>query len=200
MRLPTSIAIPAAIGLIVLGVLGLVGTLGYLAVSYGLFINSGPRVTLPASGIALELEPGVEHAVYQEVTGAHITVNQPLVELGDDAEIVLTDSVEQTPVEFERVNWYMQVAFFGLRDRRRAVAQFTPPEPGRVTLTIADAEPGQVVYIGPTHRVYAGTTLPRVQIAALVALIAVLVGVGLILAHLVKRSHVSLDRPVTDAP
>lgn len=198
MRLKSSTAVPAAIGLITLGVLGLLFTLGYLALSYGLFINSGPRVTLPATDITLELEPGVEHAIYQEITGSHVTVNQPLAELERETEITLTDTTTAEPIELDRVYWFSQLAFFKLRDKRRALAEFTPPDSGQVTLTLADAEPGQVVYIGPTHRVYADTTLPTIQIMGLSSLIAVLLGVGLILMHLIKRSHVSLDRPHTD--
>lgn len=197
MRLKPSVTIPLAIAAITLGVAGLFATLLYLAASFGHHLNEGPRVTLPASNITLELEPGIEHAVYQELTGSHITVNQPLTELDDETPITLADTSTNEPIESTAVSWTTTITFFGLNDTRRALAQFTPPPSGQVTLTLPQAQPGQVLYIGPTHRVYNDTTLPKVQIAALASLIAILIGVGLILAHLIKRSHVSLDRPVT---
>jgi hypothetical protein len=198
MRLKSSNTIPLALAAIALGILGLFATLLYLAASYGHHINEGPRVTLPATDITLDLKPGIPYAIQQELTGSHVTVNQPLVELQSDTEIVLLDTLTTQPVEYTRTDWYRVIQFFGLRDKRRTIAEFTPPPSGQVTLSIPNAEPGQVVFVGPHHTVFASTTLPKVQIAALVSLIAVLLGVGLILAHLARRSHVSLDRPVTD--
>lgn len=197
MRLKPSVTIPLAIAAIMLGVAGLIASLLYITASYGHHINDGPRVTLPATNIPLDLKPGIPYAIQQEITGSHITVNQPLTELESDTEITLVDSATNAPVEYDRVNWYRQIAYFGLRDKRRTIAEFTPPDSGKITLSIPNAEPGQVVYIGPHHSVFADTTLPKIQIASLASLIAILVGVGLILAHLVRRSHVSLDRPVT---
>lgn len=197
MRLKPSITIPLALVLIVVGVLGHIASVVHLAVTYGHFINKGPRVTLPAADIPLQLTPGTEHAVFQEITGAHITVNQPLVELTEDSPIDLRATDTGEPIRFERADWTMFISFFGLDDRRRALAVFTPPDSGAVTLSIPDAAPGQVVYVGMTHNVFAEEVLPRYRIPVLASLISVLVGVGLILAHLVNRSRVSLERPVT---
>jgi len=198
MRLPSSVTMPAALLAIVLGVAGLFATLIFMIVSYGHFLNEGTRVNLPADAVALEVRPGVEHAVFHEVTGSHITVNRPLLDLPKDAAVTISDAATGAQIEHADVDMFTQVSFFGLRDRRRAFAQFDPPASGQVTLHVADVPEGQVFYIGPTHRVYNKETLPKVQAAALSSLVLVLIGVTFVLVHLTRRSHVSLDRPVTD--
>lgn len=170
MRFLRAIPLSVSFLLLLLGLGGIVTTLVGLIVTAGSFLNEGARITVPAS-VEVVLDPEKPHRVYHELNGSHITINQPFADLPADTVIGLSDAATGLPIESQNLSEPFNVNFFALRDRRLAVRAFTPPPGGRVRVDVSGTFPSsQVLYIGPTHTVYATGTLRGVQASFVVSL------------------------------
>lgn len=194
MRPRALISAPAGLAAIIVAVVVLIADGIALSTTYGRFINSGPRVTVPAT-VTLELEPGLDYVIYHEVTGSHVTVNRPLADLPGTMTVTLADAATNDPIEATDADWFMQLAWFGLRDRRDAVREFVSPPSGRITLEVAGVEPEQVFYVGPRHTVYAARTWPWIAGVALLAMFLLIGGTAALLIDLARRTRLGVAHP-----
>ncbi len=193
-RTPPSFALGSALlaaGLVLLLITGIATMqLG------GTFALRGQRITVPAT-VALELDPGEVILVMRELAGPHITANNPLEDPPQDLQITAADTDTGAPLATASSDRWMRMQFFGLERHRRALVQFTSPDHGRTTLTVAGSfgHP-QVLYVGPGPAMFERLYARPLQIAAGVATLLTLGGIGLLIWRAVSLDP--LDRPAID--
>lgn len=186
MRFLRAVPLAVVVLLVLLGVAGLVACPITFMVTGGHFLNSGQRVTVPAS-VELTLDPTHEHTIFHERTGSHITVNQPLTALPDDLTVTLTDADTGAPVPTAPASEQLFVTFFDLHDLRHGFATFTPPPSGRVRFNAAGSfTTPQVFYVGPSSSVYMKTTLPLIRLGMIASMLALLLAGVCVIARLMR--------------
>lgn len=182
-------AIPLASAMILLGIISLVASATTTAVQFFHFLNSGTNVTVPAQNIRIEVEPNKPYAVFQRLTGSHITSNRPLTDLPDEFPIIITDAQSSEPIKHEQLNWYMQQSFFGHRSKRGGVASFTSPASGVIEFTADGFDQETVFYIGRSHEVFMDEIVPYFLAWIGVSLFIMILGAAIIMYQMVQAAQ-----------
>jgi hypothetical protein len=136
----------------VLGTVVLVGTGVALLGWWSAVLARVVSITVPTDGpVRVTLPRPGEMAVWRELAGPHVTVNNPVVEAPDDLQIVVTDA-DGSAVTVRPYRWYVEQNLLGLHRERRAVAAFDPPtREVEIELRTERLARPQVYSIGPVH-------------------------------------------------
>ncbi len=186
----------APVILILLGLLTIVGTYVGFVLVWNEGMNKGAGVTVPS---AVDIDLGAdqpEHAVWRELMGPHVTINQPLLGVPDDLEVVVTDrrTGEALALEDGGLRTSQQILPGLVRDRR-TIVYFTPPAHGEIRVDISGTfEYPQPYRVAPGMRELAVHAKRYMLIGPLAGGIAVLLGLGVFVARAV-RAESKLEIP-----
>lgn len=184
-----------AIVMIVLGLIVIVASGAGMWWSWTNIMAAGHGVTVPAS-VDLDVDPTSEQAVWRELAGSHITVNQPLLGPPDDLAVSITDRRTGEAIETRTLEWRVrQQVMPGFERNRRAVVAFDPPAHGEISLVVTGSfEHEQVYRVSPSVRAWATTALPAIQIGAGAGLLLLLIGIALLIAKALRSEREAMDR------
>ncbi len=180
--------IPLACTLILIGLASALAASTTSVVQYYHFINSGHHLTVPTEPITLEVEPNTEYIIQHRVTGTHITANRPLQDLPETMLVEITDATTNQPIELISRNGYMRSSFFGLAQRRNAIADFMLTDTQSITVQVTGLDAETVFYIGPHYENYVEDIFPLYLTWIIVSLLLVLAAVAAIINRIMKTT------------
>jgi hypothetical protein len=184
-----------AIAAILIGIVVFVGSIGAMWWSWTRIMASGHGITVPAE-VDLDVAPGEEIAIWRELAGTHITVNQPLLPPPDDLVLSVTDRKSGEPIQVESMNWTVRQKIMpGFERSRRALAVFDSPSHGEITVSIVGSfEHPQVYRVSPSVREWVATFLPIIQIGSAVGIVMFLTGVVILIGKALRQEKSVLIR------
>ncbi len=183
-----------AILAILLGIVIFIGSFATMMVSWTQIMATGHGITVPAS-VELDVAPDKEIAIWRELAGTHITVNQPLLPAPDDLVVTVTDRKTGELIETESMDWRVRQKIMpGFERSRRALAVFTSPAHGEVSISIQGSfEHPQVYRVAPSVRDWVATMLPIVQIGSGIGIVLFLFGVVVLIAKALRQERAALS-------
>tara|TARA_E500000318_G_scaffold8683_3_gene8017 strand:- start:6369 stop:6974 length:606 start_codon:yes stop_codon:yes gene_type:complete len=180
--------IPLASILILIGLASALAASTTSVVQYYHFINSGHHLTVPTEPITLEVQPNTEYIIQHRVTGTHITANRPLQQLPKDLRVEVIDTATEEPLTITSRDGYMRSSFFGLAQRRDAIADFMTSDTTSITVSVPALDSETVLYIGPHYENYVEGIFPLYLTCIIVSLLLVLAAVAAIINRIMKTT------------
>ena len=180
--------IPLASILILIGLASTLAASTTSVVQYYHFINSGHHLTVPTEPITLEVQPNTEYIIQHRVTGTHITANRPLQQLPKDMRVEVIDTATEEPLTITSRDGYMRSSFFGLAQRRDAIADFMTSDTTSITVSVPALDSETVLYIGPHYENYVEGIFPLYLTWIIVSLLLVLAAVAAIINRIMKTT------------